>query len=161
MGFEFSELQKVFLNLATIVAWTMGIVISVVAVAKGKKMKEETGVSYKTYLILVGITEVFYTIGAAMILSAMGINVIRHLANLEFWKFYQIVSQLDLATIRIIGIIGWIGFIINRSISFLSPGYLLIFGGKRLPKYFFYSAWTEITLEVVTSVLVFAVLKLE
>lgn len=160
MAFEFSEWQKVFLNLATVVAWAMGIVISIVAVAKGKKMKEEMGVSFRTYLILVGITEVFYTIGAVMILSAMGINVMRHLANLELWKFYQIVSRLDLATIRIIGVIGWIGFIINRFISFLSPAYLLVCGGKRLSKYFFYSAWTEVILELMTTFLVAVSLKM-
>lgn len=94
-----------------------------------------------------------------MILSAMGINVMQHLVKLEIWKFYQIISKFDISTIQIIGVIGWIGFVINRSISFLSPGYLLIYGGRKLPKYFFYSAWTEVTLEIVTSVLIFITLK--
>lgn len=156
---ELSEVNKIFLNIVTTIAWLLGIFISVVAVAKGKKMKEKMGVSFKTYLSLVAITEVLYTIGAIMILSAMGINVMQHLAKLEIWKFYQIVSKFDISTIQIIGVIGWIGFVINRSISFLSPGYLLIYGGRKLPKYFFYSAWTEVTLEIVTSVLIFITLK--
>lgn len=156
---EFSEVQKVFLNIATVVAWALGIGISVVAVAKGRKMREEMGVSFKVYLTLVGITEVFYTIGAVMILSAMGINVMQHLAKLEFWKFYQIVKNFDMSTIKIIGILGWVGFVINRSISFLSPGYLLIYGGRKLHKYFYYSAWTEVTLETVMTILIFITLK--
>ena len=156
---ELSEVNKIFLNIATTIAWLLGIFIIAVIVVKGRKMKEEMGVSFKTYLSLVAITEVFYTIGAIMILSAMGINVMHHLARLEFWKFYQITSRFDISTIQIIGVIGWIGFVINRSISFLSPGYLLIYGGRKLPKYFFYSAWTEVTLEVITSVLIFITLK--
>lgn len=156
---ELSELHKIMLNAVTFVAWILGIVISVVAVAKGKKMKEEMGVSYKTYLSLVAITEVFYTIGAVMILSAMGINVMQHLAKLEFWKFYQIISKFDMSTIKIIGIVGWVGFAINRGISFISPGYLLVVGGKKLPKYFFYSAWTEVTLETTMTALIFITLK--
>jgi hypothetical protein len=156
---ELSEVNKILLNIATIIAWLFGIFISVVAVAKGKKLREEAGVSFKTYLSLVAVTEVLYTIGAIMILSAMGINVIQHLARLEIWKFYQIMSKFDMSTIQLIGVVGWIGFVINRSISFLSPGYLLIYGGKKLPKYFFYSAWTEVTLEVITSILIFITLK--
>jgi hypothetical protein len=155
---ELSEVNKIFLNIATTIAWLLGIFISVVAVAKGKKLKEESGVSFKIYLSLVAITEVLYTIGAIMILSAMGINVMQHLAKLEIWKFYQIMSKFDISTIQIIGFVGWVGFVINRSISFLSPGYLLIYGGKKLPRYFFYSAWTEVTLEVITSILIFITL---
>jgi len=156
---ELSEANKIFLNIGTTIAWLLGIFISVVAVARGKKLKEESGVSFKTYLALVAITEVLYTIGAIMILSAMGINVMQHLAKLEIWKFYHIMSKFDISTIQVIGVIGWIGFVINRSISFLSPGYLLIYGGRKLPRYFFYSAWTEITLEVITSILIFITLK--
>ena len=155
---ELSEVNKIFLNIATTIAWLLGIFISVVAVAKGKRLKEAAGVSFKTYLSLVAITEVLYTIGAIMILSAMGINVMQHLAKLEIWKFYQIISKFDISTIQIIGFVGWVGFVINRSISFLSPGYLLIYGGKKLPRYFFYSAWTEVTLEVITSILIFITL---
>jgi len=156
---ELSEVNKIFLNIATTIAWLLGILISVVAVARGKRLKEATGVSFKTYLSLVAVTEVLYTIGAIMILSAMGINVMQHLAKLEIWKFYQIISKFDISTIQIIGFVGWVGFAINRSISFLSPGYLLIYGGKKLPRYFFYSAWTEVTLEVITSVVIFITLK--
>lgn len=156
---QLSEINKIFLNIFTTVAWLLGIVISVVAVALGRKMKERMGVSFKTYLSIVAITEIFYIIGAVMILSAMGVNVMQHLARLEFWKFYQIMSKFDVATIQIIGMIGWVGFVINRTVSFLSPGYLLIYGGRRLPKYFFYSAWTEVTLEVLTSLLIFVTLR--
>ena len=156
---ELSEISKILLNLATTVAWFLGVLITVVAVYKGRKMKDQMGVSFQTYLVLAAITEPLYAVGAIMILSAMGINVIQHLANLEFWKFYQIISKFDLATIQMIGFIGWIGFVINRSVSFLSPGYLLIRGGRKLPKYFFYSALTEVSLEIFTTVLVFITLK--
>jgi hypothetical protein len=155
---QLPEIHKVFLNVATLIAWGLGIFISFFAVTKGRKMKEELGVSFKTYLILVGTTEIFYIIGAAMILSAMGMNVLRHLANLEFWKFYEIINRFDWTTFEIIGIIGWIGFLINRLVSFLSPGYLLIYGGKRLPKYFYYSACMEIGLETVLTLLIFVTL---
>lgn len=156
---ELTTIHKVFLNAATVIAWALGIVISVVAVAKGKKMRQEFGVSYKTYLALVGITEVFYAIGAMMILSSMGVNVMGHLARLEIWEFCRVVLSFDLSTIRIIGLVGWIGFIINRTISFVSPGYLLIWGGRKLPAYFLYSACTEVLLEIVTTALVFISLK--
>jgi hypothetical protein len=148
-------MQKIALNIITLMAWVLGILISLVAVVKGRKMKEELGVSFKTYLTLVGITEIIYIVGAAMILSAMGVNVLQHLAKLEIWQFYQIMSRFDWTTVKIIGIIGWIGFAINRSISFVSPGYLLIAGGRKLPRYFFYSAWTEIGLETVLTTLIF------
>jgi hypothetical protein len=150
-----SEWVKIAVNAATIVAWALGIAISVVAVAKGRKMKDEMGVSLKTYLSLVVTTEILYTIGALMILAAMGINVAQHLANLEFKKIYEIMSQFDVTTIKLIGILGWIGFLMNRGVSFLSPGYLILAGGKKLHPYFRASAWTEIALELVTTVLVF------
>lgn len=149
------EILKIILTLITVVALALGIVISMLAVAKGRKMKDELGVSFKTYTALVGITEVVYIIGAAMILSAMGINTFQHLAKLEIWKFYQLTSRFDWPTVKIIGIIGWIGFVINRSISFVSPGYLLISGGRRLPRYFYYSAWIEVGLETFLTALIF------
>jgi len=155
---EFSEVHKILLNAVTVLAWGMGILISVIAVAKGRKMKAELGVSIKTYFILVAVTELIYIIGAAMILSAMGINVMRHLAALEFWQFYEIMSRFDWSTIKIIGVVGWVGFAINRTISFVSPGYLLIYGGRKLPRYFFYSACTEVTLEVLLTILIFITL---
>lgn len=146
---------SLLVNATTIVAWALGIVISVVAVAKGTVMREEMGVSLKVYLSLVAVTEVLYVVGALMILSAMGINVIQHLANRDFWKFYEIISQFDVTTIEIIGVVGWFGFAINRGTSFLSPGYLLIVGRERLHPYFRISAWTEILLEVATTILIF------
>lgn len=153
------EWTKIVLNAATIVAWVLGIVISVVAVAKGNKMKGGIGVSLKTYLFLVVITEVFYTVGAIMILAAMGINVMRHLADLEFHRVYEILSRFDMMTIQIIGVVGWTGFVINRGVSFLSPGYLLIAGRGKLHSYFRISAWTEVGLEIITTILIFVSLK--
>lgn len=156
-----SELHKLILNIFTLVAWLVGIAIMMVLVARRKSLKAEMGVSYKTYLALVGLTEIFYVIGAIMILSAMGINVMQHLARLEFWKFYQIIRKFDVATIQVIGAVGWVGFLINTFVAFLSPGYLLIRGGKRLPKYFYYSAWTEITIETCVTVLIFSSLMVK
>jgi len=156
-----SEYHKIALNAITIVAWALGIIISVVAVIRGKRLRNEMGVSLSIYLSLVMVTEIGYIIGAAMILAAMGLNVMHHLANLEFWKFYQIVSQIDMATVRIIGIVGWIGFIINRSISYISPGYLILQGGKKLHRYFWYSAWTEVILETLLTILIFTSLILK
>ena len=154
-----SEWMKIAINATTVVAWVLGVVISVVAVAKGTKMKSEMGVSLRTYLSLVAVTEVFYIIGALMILAAMGMNVAQHLARLEFRAVYEIVNQFDVTTIKIVGIVGWVGFVINRGVSFLSPGYLILAGGKRLHPYFQASAWTEIGLEIITTVLVFVSLK--
>jgi hypothetical protein len=153
-----NEWHKIVLNGITTIAWIVGIAISVMAVAKGRKMKD-IGVSYKTYLSLVATTEVFYTVGAVMILSAMGVNVLQHLARLDLWKFYQVISNIDMTTIKIIGVVGWVGFVVNRGISFMSPGYLLVKGGKKLPKYFWYSAWAEVILEVITTILIFVTLK--
>ena len=153
------EWIKIAVNAATFVAWVLGIAITAVAVAKGKKMRDEMGVSIRVYLSLAGITEVVYTIGALMILSAMGINVMQHLANLEFQQVYTLLSKFDLSTIQIVGVVGWMGFVINRTVSFLSPGYLLIAGGKKLHPYFRRSAWLEVCLEIVTTVLVFISLK--
>ncbi|MCL5423360.1 MAG: hypothetical protein M1461_12970 [Nitrospirae bacterium] len=152
---QLSDIQKLILNFVTIAAWLLGILISLFAVTKGRKMKAELGVSFTTYMTLVGITEVLYTVGAAMILSAMGVNILRHLANLDIWRFFKIMSRFDWSTVRIIGVVGWIGFVINRSISFVSPGYLLLAGRKKLPRYFYYSAWTEIGLETLMTILIF------
>lgn len=152
------ETFKLLLNISTVIAWAMGIIISALAVTKGRRMKDEMGVSYKTYLGLVATTEIFYTIGAIMILSAMGIHVMQHLFSLQIKKFFQAISQFELYNIQIVGFIGWSGFIINRSVSFLSPTYLLTRGGGKLPRYFFYSAISEVVLEVATTLLVFFVL---
>ncbi|MBI2439445.1 MAG: hypothetical protein HYV45_02505 [Candidatus Moranbacteria bacterium] len=146
---------KIFVNGATIVAWAIGIGISVVAVVKGKKMQSVIGVPLQTYLFLVAFTELVYIIGAIMILAAMGINVTQHFANLEFYRAYEILKSFDVTTIKIIGWLGWLGFFVNRSISFLSPGYLLVVGGKKLHPYFFFSAWIEIVLEIFITVFIF------
>jgi hypothetical protein len=152
---HFSEIQKILLNAAAVIAWGIAIGITFFAVSKGRKMKAELGVSFKTYIVLVGITEIFYVIGAVMILFAMGINVMHHLAKLEIGQFYQIANGLDWSATRVVSTIGWIGYIMNRSVSFLSPGYLLIYGGKKLPKCIYYSAWTEVGLETGLSTLIF------
>lgn len=152
---KLSEIQKIILIFITVIAWSIGIFISISAAKKGRQMKEDMGVSFKTYILLIGITEILYTVGAVMILSAMSFSVLQYLARLEFWKFYGIISKFDIATTKIIGVIGWIGFAINRSISFLCPGYLLLSGGRKLPKYFYYSAWMEIGLETLLTLLIF------
>lgn len=152
---KLSEIQKLILIFITLIAWTLAIFISLTALKKGRKMKEEMGISFKTYLLLVGTTEVLYTVGAAMILSAIGVSVLQHLARLDVWRSYRTINKFDVATVKIIGTIGWTGFVINRSISFLCPGYLLLYGGKKLPKYFYYSAWTEIGLETLLTLLIF------
>jgi len=152
---QLSETEKLILNAITIIAWALGILLIITVITKGRKFREEIGISLKTYLTLVMITEVFYTIGAAMILSTMGVNIMRHLVNLAFWKFSRVVSKFDLSTVQVIGTIGWVGFVVNRSISFVSPSYLIIAGGKRLPRYFYYSAWTEVGLEALITVLIF------
>jgi len=156
-----TELRKVLLNVATVAAWLFGIVISFTAVVKGqKRLKEESGISFKTYMLLVFVTEIVYAIGALMILSAMGVNVMEHLANLEIGRFFEIMRKFDVTTIRIIGVVGWVGFVVNRSISFLTPLYLIVWGGRKLPSYFLVSAWTEVTLELITTIFVFACLKI-
>lgn len=157
---KLSALHKIILNAVTLVVAVIVVVILALVITKGgKMMQEQTGVSYKTYLLLVVIAEIFWIVGAVMILSAMGINVMQNLAQLKLWKFYQVISKFDATTIRLVGIVGWIGFVMNRSISFLSPGYLLIFGGRKLPSYLFYLAWTEVGLEIFMTMLIFVTLK--
>lgn len=149
-----SSAQKTVLDIITIIGWALEVLVIIFILSKRNKLKEETGLSFKTYLALVGVTEIFYVIGAIMVLSAMGINIMRHLSKLEFWKFSQVISRFDMSTINVIGAIGWFGFVINRFISFLSPGYLLINGGKRLPKYVYLSSWIEIGLEILITILI-------
>ncbi len=151
-----SPLMKLIVNVTTGIDWILGIAISVVAVSKGKSMKSEMGVSVSKYFALVAVTEVLYAVGALMILSAMGLNVMRYLVELNVSGLvFELLGRFDISTIRIIGLVGWIGFVLNRTVSFISPSYLLIAGGKRLHYYFRVSAWTEITLEFATTILVF------
>ena len=155
-----NEWMSVLVNAVTVVAWMTGIGITLAAVAKGRNMRDEMGVSIKVYLTLAVVTEVLYTLGALMILAAMGINVTQHLARLEFQSAYDIVSRFDVTTIELVGIVGWVGFVINRGVSYLSPGYLLIAGKDKLHRYFRVSAWTEISLETLITLLLFVTLKL-
>ena len=154
-----SELQKLLIDVFTLVACACGILIGASVLMKGKLMEVEAGISFKIYLTLVGITEVFYVMGAVLIISAMGVNILHHLAKLELLTFCRMVKKFDMKTVQVIGMMGWIGFIINRSVSFLSPGYLLFSGGRRLPRYLFYSAWTEVCLECIITALLFMALK--
>lgn len=151
---ELSSVQKAVLNIITVTVWALGILVILFVLSKGKELKQETGVSLKTYLAIVGLAEIFYVIGALMILSTMGLNVMRHLAEFEIWKLSQAVERLDMGTVQVIGAVGWGGFAINRSISFLAPGYLLVYGGRRLPGYIYLSVWAEIGLETLTSALI-------
>lgn len=151
---DLSSIHKTLLNVITVIVWALGILVILFVLSKGKELKPETGVSLRTYLAIVGIAEIFYVIGALMILSAMGLNVMRHLVELEPWKLSQAVESLDIGTVKIVGSVGWAGFAINRSISFLAPGYLLVYGGRRLPGYIYLSIWAEIGLETLTSALI-------
>lgn len=150
----------VLVNAVTVVAWATGIGITLAAVSKGRTMRDDMGVSIKIYLVLAMLTEVLYTIGALMILAAMGINVTQHLARLEFQMAYTIVSSFDVTTIELVGVLGWVGFVINRGVSYVSPAYLLIAGGAKLHRYFRISAWTEVSLETLITLLLFYTLKL-
>ncbi len=149
---------KLIMNAATVVAWVLGIFLSVFAVSKGSKLKEEMGVSFGMYMTLVGVTEVIYSVSALLILSAMGINVVQYLVELNFRQALAILQSFDVTTIQIVGVLGWVGFVINRLISYVSPLYLLIAGGKKLHRYFVISAWTEITLETTLTVALFWIL---
>lgn len=153
------EWQRIALNGVTIAAWILGVCIMCVIVAKRKKLQQEMGVSVKTYLLLVVIVEIFYTVGVLLILSAMGLHVMQHLARLEFKTVYGILQGFDMTTVRIVGVMGWIGFGINLSVSFLTPLYLLIKGGRKLHRQLRVLAWTEIGLESFIAMLIFSSLK--
>lgn len=157
---KLTEIIHLLINFTTLI--TMAIVIVIVAriVQKRKDLTQEMGVSGKTYLLIVGTVEVFYTTGFIMILSAMGINVIQHLQNLEFGKFFSAIDSVDVSRMKFVGALGWIGLGINCVVTFIAPGYLLLRGGKKLPKFIYLSAWTEIVLELIVITLVFTSLAL-
>jgi hypothetical protein len=135
----------------------MVIVIVIVAyiLHRNKDLKKEIGVSGRTYLIIVGTVEIFYTAGLIMILAAMGVNVLEHLQNLEFGKFFSAIDSVDVSRLKFAGTLGWIGFGMNCAVTFLAPAYLLIRGGRKLPKLIYISAWAEIGLETIVISLVF------
>ncbi len=151
---------RLLINFTTMI--TMAIVIVIVArvIQKRKQMTAEMGVSGTTYLMIVGVVEIFYTTGLIMILSAMGVNVLEHLQHLEFGKFFKAIDSVDVSKLKFIGKIGWTGFAMNCAVTFIAPGYLLTRGGKKLPKFIYYSAWTEIGLELIVITLVFTSLAL-
>lgn len=152
---KLTEIIHLLINFTTLI--TMAIVIVIVArvVQKRKDLTQEMGVSGKTYLLIVGTVEVFYTTGLIMILSAMGINVIQHLQNLEFGKFFSAIDSVDVSRMKFVSTLGWIGLGINCVVTFIAPGYLLLRGGKKLPKFIYFSAWTEIALELIVITLIF------
>lgn len=150
---------KIATNVATIVTWALTIAITMAAIVQGKKLGDKSGISIKKYLFCMAITEVLYTIGSIMVLSAMGVNVVQHLASLDIWKAHEIVGSLNATTIKTIGIFGWIGFAINAVVVFLSPVYVIVAGGKDLHPYFKISAWTEIVLEIITTIMIFVSLQ--
>lgn len=156
---QLSDIQKVFTDALVIASWTIGMVITLLVAAKRREMREEIGVSVRTYMTIVVLVEIFYVLGAVMILSAMGVNMMKHLAELRFWKCYEIVNRLDWRTVKLVSVAGWVGFVINRTVSFLSPGYLLLAGGRKLPRYFYYSAWLEIGVETsLTALILFSLI---
>lgn len=151
-----SEWGKIILNIVTFVAWIIGIGVTLYVVSRRKKLQ---GISAKTYLSVVVGVEMLYTTGVVLILTAMGINVIQHLARLEFREVYGILSHFDRSTIRVVGIMGWVGFFINFGVSFVTPAYLLIAGGEKLHPQIRFLAKAEIWLEIVTAMLIFITLK--
>ncbi len=156
---KMDEWQKISLNIVTIVAWAIGIGLTLYVITRRKKMQEQMGISAKTYLSLVVGVEILYTTGVILILTAMGINVMQHLVRLEFQRAYTVLSQFDHSTIRLVGVMGWVGFFINMGVSFVTPVYLLIAGGDKLHPRIRFLARTEIWLEIVTAVLIFITLK--
>jgi hypothetical protein len=152
---QLGEFVRLAINLTTIV--TMVIVVVVVALIIRRKgdLSKEIGVSGKTYLLIVGAVEIVYTTGIILILYAMGVNVLQHLQNLEFGKFLSAIDSVDVSKMKFAGTLGWIGFGMNCAVTFLAPGYLLIRGGKKLPRFIWVSAWTEIGLETIVISLVF------
>ncbi|MFA7319554.1 MAG: hypothetical protein WC022_03105 [Parcubacteria group bacterium] len=156
---KLKELIQLLLNITTLITIVVAIII-VARIAKRKgELTEATGVSGRTYLILVGVVEVCYTAGLLLILSAMGVNVLQHLQNLEFGKLVAAVDSVDLSNLKFAGTLGWVGLGINSTTSFLAPGYLLVRGGKKLPRFIYISAWTEVGLEMIVISLVFISLK--
>lgn len=157
---KLTEIIHLLINFTTLI--TMAIVIVIVArvAQKRKELTQEIGVSGKTYLLIVGIVELFYTTGLIMILSAMGINVLQHLQNLEFGKFFKAIDSVDVSKMKFVGTLGWIGLGINCVVTFIAPGYLLLGGGKKLPKFIYVSAWTEIVLELIVITFIFTSLAL-
>jgi len=157
---QLSEAIRLLINFLTVI--TMIIVVLIVAriAQKRKEMSEVVGVSGTTYLMIVGTVEIFYTTGLIMILSAMGINVIQHLQHLEFLKFFKAIHSVDVTKMKLVGKLGWIGFTMNCLVTFIAPGYLLIRGGRRLPRFIYISTWTEIGLELIVISLIFTSLFL-
>jgi hypothetical protein len=85
----------------------------------------------------------------------MGINILQHLQNLEFGKFFSAINSVDVSNMKYAGKIGWIGFSINCAVTFLAPAYLLIKGGRKLPSAIYWAAWVEVGLETIVISLVF------
>lgn len=149
------EIIQLLVNFTTLITIVIVIVIVARVIQKRKELTEEIGVSGKTYLLIVGTVEIFYTTGLIMILSAMGINVLQHLQNMEFGKFFKAIDSVDVSKMKFVGTLGWIGFTMNCAVTFIAPAYLLLQGGKKLPKFIYISAWTEIGLELIIITLIF------
>lgn len=156
---QLSEIQKLVLDGTALATGAIVIIITFGIIAKRRELKANSGVSLRVYLTLLASVEIFWIAGAAMILSAMGVNVMGHLARLDVSKFFSAVDKLDIKTMRIIGIVGWVGFAVNRGVSFVSPGYILIAGGRKLPRFMLYSAVLEISLETLATIVIFLALK--
>lgn len=151
---QLSEITRISLNVITFLTMIIVLIIIGMIMKRRKDLSQEVGVSAKTYLIIVGTVEIFYTAGLVMILAAMGINVLEHLQNLELGKFFKSIDSVDVSRMKFVGVLGWIGFGMNCAITFIAPLYLLIKGGKRLPKIIYWSVWTEIILETVVITLI-------
>ena len=149
------ELIRLLVNVLTVITIAIVLAVMFFVINKRHDLKKEMGVSAKTYLWIVGIVEVIYDIGLLLILYSMGVNIIQHLQNLEFGKILSAINAVDVSKMKYAGKAGWIGFSINCAVTFIAPAYLLIKGGKKLPKVIYGAAWLEIGLESIVISLVF------
>jgi hypothetical protein len=125
-----SETIRLLVNVITVITIVIVLAVMFFVIKKSHDFTAEMGISGKTYLWIVGIVEIIYDIGLIMILYSMGINILQHLQNLEFGKFFSAINSVDVSNMKYAGKIGWIGFSINCAVTFLAPAYLLIKGGR-------------------------------
>ena len=72
------ELIRLLVNVLTVITIAIVLAVMFFVINKRHDLKEEMGVSAKTYLWIVGIVEVIYDIGLLLILYSMGVNIIQH-----------------------------------------------------------------------------------
>lgn len=147
---------KLLLNISTIVTIITVLVVMSAVIKKRHDLKEEMGISIKTLgLIMVG-AEIIYDIGLLFIAYSLGVNIIYYLQNLEFGNIVSAINSVDISRMSYVGISGWLGLLLCASAAYLSPGYLLVKGGKNLTSVIRKLAWTEIGMESLSLGLIFA-----